>query len=163
MNDVIIIGGGLAGLINSILLSRAGLRVLLIERKQYPFHRVCGEYISHEVTPFLKGHGLFPEAFEPSQIRRFQLSAISGKTATIPLDLGGFGISRFALDHFLYKKALESGTLFELQQSVEDVTQTEEGFEVAYGKGNKALAKLVIGAFGKRSRLDKTLERPFMN
>ena len=58
--DVIVVGGGLAGLINSILIRKAGFEVTLIERKKYPFHRVCGEYVSNEVIPFLKSEGLFP-------------------------------------------------------------------------------------------------------
>ncbi|HEX8022508.1 FAD-dependent oxidoreductase, partial [Mucilaginibacter sp.] len=53
MSDVIVIGGGLAGLFNAILLNRAGLKVTVVEKKTYPMHRVCGEYISNEVIPFL--------------------------------------------------------------------------------------------------------------
>ena len=60
MNEVAIIGGGLAGLINAILLKRAGLDVVLFEKNTYPFHRVCGEYISNEVLPFLQSNELFP-------------------------------------------------------------------------------------------------------
>ena len=51
---IIVIGGGLAGLTSAILLAKANFDITLIERKQYPFHRVCGEYISNEVLPFLK-------------------------------------------------------------------------------------------------------------
>ncbi|MFP4092469.1 MAG: FAD-dependent oxidoreductase, partial [Cyclobacteriaceae bacterium] len=32
MRDIVIIGGGLAGLVNAVMLSRAGLDVLLIEK-----------------------------------------------------------------------------------------------------------------------------------
>ncbi len=38
---VSIIGGGLAGLSLSILLSKAGHKVVLFEKEKYPFHRVC--------------------------------------------------------------------------------------------------------------------------
>ncbi|NJO03265.1 MAG: FAD-dependent oxidoreductase, partial [Bacteroidia bacterium] len=48
MYDIVIIGGGLAGLVNAIQLSQAGLKVALLEKKSYPFHRVCGEYVSNE-------------------------------------------------------------------------------------------------------------------
>lgn len=54
MKDVIIIGGGLAGLVNAICMARAGLDVLLVEKRHYPYHKVCGEYISNEVVPFLQ-------------------------------------------------------------------------------------------------------------
>jgi len=61
LKDVIVIGGGLAGLTTSILLNRQGLAVTLLEKKSYPFHRVCREYISNEVAPFLKQIRLYPE------------------------------------------------------------------------------------------------------
>lgn len=159
--DIVIIGGGLAGLVNSILLARHGFDVLLIEKKSYPFHRVCGEYISNEVAPFLKNLGLFPEAFQPSNITRLTVSAISGKEASAALDLGGFGISRYVFDQFLYQKAVDSGVTFALLQPVEGVSRTESGFATTYGNGKRVHSKLVIGAFGKRSKLDKQLDRAF--
>ncbi|MCU0471065.1 MAG: FAD-binding protein, partial [Arcicella sp.] len=57
MYDIIITGGGLAGLVSSIILAKAGKSVLVIEKKKYPFHRVCGEYISNETRPFLTSIG----------------------------------------------------------------------------------------------------------
>ena len=106
-SEIIIIGGGLGGLIAAHQLAKNGREVLLIEKKSYPFHRVCGEYISNEVRDFLVGENLFPEEIGPSDINKFQLSSIKGNVANMPLDLGGFGISRYALDYFLYKKAEE--------------------------------------------------------
>ncbi|MEO0332647.1 MAG: FAD-dependent oxidoreductase, partial [Bacteroidota bacterium] len=84
MKDIFIIGGGLAGLINAIRLSEAGLDVLLLEKKAYPFHRVCGEYISNEVVPFLESINAFPYELEPSSIREFTLTACSGASASMP-------------------------------------------------------------------------------
>ena len=46
--DVAIIGGGLAGLALAIQLSKENFNVVVIEKEAYPFHRVCGEYISFE-------------------------------------------------------------------------------------------------------------------
>ncbi len=51
--DVAIIGGGLAGLNLSIQLARSGHSVVLFEKETYPFHKVCGEYISMESWNFL--------------------------------------------------------------------------------------------------------------
>ena len=52
--DLAIVGGGLAGLSLSIQMAKAGYRVILFEKEQYPFHRVCGEYISLESWDFCK-------------------------------------------------------------------------------------------------------------
>src|SRR5690349_8430248 len=105
MKSVIVIGGGMAGLVTSYRLALAGIPCIIIEKKTYPFHRVCGEYISNETLPFLKSLDLFPEEFNPPLLKRFQLSAVNGKSTILPLDLGGFGISRYTYDNFLFQKA----------------------------------------------------------
>src|SRR5687767_1444022 len=98
MQDVIIVGGGLAGLINAIQLAKAGLQVLLVEKKQYPFHKVCGEYVSNEVLPFFQKLDINPDYLGASHITRLQVTSPSGKyQLSMPLDLGGFGISRYTL------------------------------------------------------------------
>ena len=51
--EVLILGGGLAGLTSAIHLLKLGLQVTVIEKNNYPKHKVCGEYISNEVLPYL--------------------------------------------------------------------------------------------------------------
>ena len=51
--NVVIVGGGLAGLTSALHLTQSGLGVTLIEKNPYPRHKVCGEYISNEVLPYL--------------------------------------------------------------------------------------------------------------
>lgn len=161
MKDVVIIGGGLAGLINAIQLADAGLKVCVVERKSYPFHRVCGEYVSNETLPFLKSINTYPEELAPANITRFQLSSASGKSLQMPLDAGGFGISRYKFDEYLYKKALAKGVEFILETKVNAVDFHTDHFRLILDKGREITSKLAIGAFGKRSNLDKELERDF--
>ncbi len=160
MKNVAIIGGGLAGLISSILLAEKGVPCILFEKKNYPFHRVCGEYISNETVQFLKLHDLYPKDFFPSQISELQLSAVSGYSATMPLDLGGFAISRYTFDHFLYQKARELGVEFRLEAEVLDVVFSGERFKLKTLQHEYEF-DLVIGAYGKRAKLDLKLARAF--
>ncbi len=161
MTDVIIIGGGLSGLVNSILLSRAGLSVVLFEKKAYPFHRVCGEYVSNEVRPFLEWNDLFPTDFEPAKISKFSLTSTNGRKADLDLDMGGFGISRYSFDHYLFEKAVEVGVDVRQNTAVSDVRFSGDSFKVLAGQ-EVSESKIVIGAHGKRSRLDADLNRGFM-
>jgi flavin-dependent dehydrogenase len=161
--DVVIIGGGLAGLAAALDLSARGHRVLVVERKQYPFHRVCGEYVSHEVSPYLGRLGADPAALAPANLTKFQLSSPAGRTLASALDLGGFGVSRYQLDDYLYRLALARGVAFVLPATVADVT-----FDAAAGRhtltladGRQLTARLVLGSYGKRSALDRQLGRPF--
>ncbi len=161
MIDVTVIGGGLAGLINSILLRRAGFEVLLFEEKKYPFHRVCGEYISNEVVPFLSAHNLYPEDLNPSQISQFRLTSVQGKSLSMPLDLGGFGISRYALDEWLVHEAEKAGVRI-IHSRVTSCQFNDDHHTIIDRDENTYLSKVVIGAFGKRSALDKSLNRRFI-
>lgn len=147
-------------MIASILLSRANFHCTLIEKNHYPFHRVCGEYISNEALPFLKSLNLLPD-IELPQITKFQLSSVKGKSALLPLDLGGFGISRHYFDDFLYHKAKSSGVHFLLDTIAETIEYSDSKFIVTTN-GSVLEADLVIGAYGKRAKLDVKLNRSFI-
>ena len=58
--DTIIVGGGLAGLTCALHLSQQNCSVLLLEKYSYPHHKVCGEYVSNEVLPYLNSLGIDP-------------------------------------------------------------------------------------------------------
>ncbi|WP_026969362.1 NAD(P)/FAD-dependent oxidoreductase [Algoriphagus terrigena] len=163
-NKICVIGGGLAGLISAILLARKGKDVLLIEKKIYPFHRVCGEYISNEVLDFLKRERLYPDSVDMPQISRFEFSDTHGRAVQIPLDLGGFGVSRYVLDAWLFQQANDAGVDVKCGIQVSDVQfeKSAEKFQLTLSDQTTLEADYVIGAFGKRSRLDKVLARPFM-
>lgn len=158
--DIIIIGGGLAGLTAAIHLLQEGCTVLLLEKNTYPKHKVCGEYVSNEVLPYLKSLGISPIDQGAKVITNFTFSGVSGKELVIKLPLGGFGISRYALDLLLYNRARSLGLLFE-QDTVVDVTFGRDQFEVATA-AKSFRAPFVIGAYGKRSGLDITLSRKFI-
>ncbi len=161
--QVIIVGGGLAGLTNAIHLSQNGVPVVLIEKHEYPRHKVCGEYISNEVLPYLSYLGIDPLAAGAVDITRFELSTSGGKLLKAQLPLGGFGISRYLLDELLYKQALRRGVRV-IQDTVShiDYVESEDRFTVTCKSADQLDAHLVIGAYGKRSNLDVSLGRSFI-
>ncbi|MBV1924867.1 MAG: NAD(P)/FAD-dependent oxidoreductase [Flavobacteriaceae bacterium] len=159
--DVIIIGGGLAGLSSAIHLSKASLSVLVIEKNSYPKHKVCGEYISNEVLPYLKFLDIDVFKLGAKKIDKFQLSTTKSKLISSTLPLGGFGISRFCLDDALAKKAIQVDAEI-LQDSVEDVQFSNDKFSVKTINAKQYEARIVIGAYGKRSNLDIKLKRQFI-
>lgn len=159
--DVVIIGGGLAGLVAGIHLSQKKFRVILIEKQAYPHHKVCGEYVSNEVLPYLDQLGVSVDELNPSRISRFQLSTASGQSVESKLPLGGFGISRYQLDNFLYQHAVRAGVRF-LQTQAETILFQDNQFMVNTADGQEHTAAVVVGAYGKRSLLDKQLHRAFI-
>lgn len=160
--DLIIIGGGLAGLTAAIHLSRFGREVLLIEKKEYPEHKVCGEYLSTEILPYFQS--LEIDLFEASKavnINRLLYSTQNGKSINTNLASGGIGISRYFLDNFLYEKAIRNGVEV-LSDAVTNINYQEDEFTIGLSSGSNLRSKLVLGAFGKRSNLDKNMNREFI-
>ena len=156
-------GGGLAGLAAALDLTQRGHRVAVVERKQYPFHRVCGEYVSNEVLPYLRRLGADPAALAPAAISQFMVTSPGGRALTAPLDLGGFGVSRYVLDDFLYRLAVQRGVTFHLKSTVADVhfDAATDQHRVVLADGRELTARVVLGTYGKRAALDRQLNRAF--
>ena len=159
--DVIVIGGGLAGLTSAIHLSKEGFNVLLIEKNSYPKHKVCGEYVSNEVMPYLNFLGFNPFEFGAKRISEFELTTHNNKKIVAKLPLGGFGMSRYEMDFQLYQLALKKGVKV-LQDTVGDVGFNNGIFQVETKENQIVQSKIVIAAFGKRSNLDVKFQRKFI-
>jgi flavin-dependent dehydrogenase len=161
MYDVAIIGGGLAGLSLSIQLAKAGYSVAVFEKEKYPFHKVCGEYISFENWNFLEELGLPLSDWHLPLIKHLLVSAPDGNHIESDLPLGGFGISRYKIDAALAGIARLAGVnLFE-QNKVVDVFFENSLFNIQSTAFNCS-AKIVCGSFGKRSNLDVKWKRDFI-
>jgi flavin-dependent dehydrogenase len=129
--------------------SRKGISVVLVEKKEYPFHKVCGEYISLESLNLLQWLGLNPEGLPV--LNQFRITHPNGTEFRSPLPLGGIGISRFSLDHLL-KQILEKegglvlentkATGFSKEKEVFGVTTSHPEFPEIEGRA-------LIGSFGR--------------
>ena len=159
--DLAIVGGGLAGLALSIQTVKLGYKVILFEKEQYPFHKVCGEYISLESWNFLQSLGVDLRSMNVTHIKRLQVSDIKGNFFEQPLPLGGFGISRFTLDHQLARIAKENKVIVNEQTRVNEIAFTNNEFNLVTTAGNFK-SKLAVASFGKRSNLDVKWKRPFI-
>ena len=158
--DVIVIGGGLAGLTAALHLSRNNIKVCLIEKNHYPIHKVCGEYVSNEVLPYLKSLDIDPFSIGAKNIKTFQITDTKGKPIKASLPLGGFGISRYAFDKLMYEALKHNAEI--IFDSAVNISFDTHKFEVVTQKGNEITAEFVLGAYGKRSNLDNFLNRKFM-
>ena len=159
--DIAIVGGGLAGLALSIQLVKAGYHVAVFEKEKYPFHKVCGEYISFENWNYLEELGLPLSDWNLPLIKHLLVSAPGGNYIESDLPLGGFGISRYKIDAALADIARASGVdLFE-QNKVSDIVFENSIFNIQSSLFNCS-AKIVCGSFGKRSNLDVKWKRNFI-
>ncbi len=158
---MVIAGGGPAGLTLSILCADAGYQVLLIEKEQYPFHKVCGEYVSMESYDFIRRLGLPLHEMNLPVINTLQLSDAKGRLYAFDLSLGGFGISRFTLDNALYQIAKSKQVELVAQTKVLDMIFEKDKFIIHTTKENYQ-ASVAAAAYGKRSNIDVKWQREFI-
>lgn len=161
-NQVIIVGGGLAGLISAIQLSKEGIETVLIEKQTYPKHKVCGEYISNEVLPYLRYLGFDPFEYGAKKITKLSFTTYNGSSFNTTLPLGGFGISRYCMDRELANIAVATGVQL-INDNVNNISFSEDKFKTKTSTRKQYTSDIVIGAHGKRSNIDGKLSRSFMN
>ncbi|MDO6435519.1 pyridine nucleotide-disulfide oxidoreductase [Flavitalea sp. BT771] len=158
--DIAIAGGGLAGLALSIQMARAGYAVVLFEKDRYPFHKVCGEYISLESWNFLEELGLPLSDWGLPVIKRVLVSAPNGESIEHELPLGGFGISRYKIDAALAAIARDCGVVVMEETRVTDIVFQRSAFRIHTADAIYQ-ARVACVTAGKRSNLDIKWKRPF--
>ena len=158
--DLAIAGGGLAGLALAIQSAKKGYKTILFEKESYPFHRVCGEYVSMESWNFVESLGLNLGELKLPLIREVRISAPDGKFIQQVLPLGGFGISRFKFDNLLANIAKQNGVHISENTKVNDINYDGSVFSINAGE-SAFQAKVCCAAFGKRSNLDVKWGRKF--
>jgi flavin-dependent dehydrogenase len=159
--DVAIVGGGLAGLSLSILLARRGYRICLFEKETYPFHKVCGEYISMESWDFLESLGIPLTDWDLPKIQQLLVTAPNGESITESLPLGGFGISRYKLDAALAAIARkENVDLFE-NTKVNNIHFVNDQHQIETSTG-LFISSVACACYGKKANLDVKWKRSFL-
>lgn len=146
--DCIIAGGGLAGLSLAMQLSTKGRKVLILEKNSYPFHKVCGEYLSMESYAFLERLGIPLRAMALPRINRLLLTSTDGDEVMTDLDLGGIGISRYVLDEALAKAARAQQVTVKENVKVNGYRHIEDLVTVQTNSGMYT-GRILCASFGK--------------
>ena len=159
--DIAIIGGGLAGLALAIQSAKQGYAVVLFEKEKYPYHKVCGEYISLESWNFLESLGIPLSTLNVPVIKQLEVSSPNGNIFKHELPLGGFGISRYKLDEMLANIARQHNVLLLEETKVNDVVFQNNAFSI-HSTAGEFTTTVAAGCFGKRSNLDVKWNRNFV-
>lgn len=116
--DVVIGGGGPAGTSAAIHLAVGGWRVVLLEAKRFPRHKLCGEFVSPECLPHFRCLGVEANlrAAQPAQITETVFYTRRGRDVRVPSewfgsDINGvaLGLSRSEMDAQLLERARAVG------------------------------------------------------
>jgi flavin-dependent dehydrogenase len=147
-DEVLILGGGVAGCAASIALARKGRRVTLIEREPTPRHKVCGEFLSGEALEDL--HALGIDVASLGAIFWVRVAA-ARRAAEAPLPFPAASLTRKALDTALIAEAIAAGVRVERGRSVQALGRTASGmWKATLNDGATFEAPTVFLATGKQ-------------
>ncbi|WP_236657206.1 NAD(P)/FAD-dependent oxidoreductase [Acidisarcina polymorpha] len=122
-DEVLILGGGVAGCAASIALARKGRSVTMIEREPTPRHKVCGEFLSGEALEDLHALDIDVASLGAVPINYVRLAA-ARRSAQAPLPFPAASLTRKALDTALIAKAIAVGVRVERGRSVQSLKRT---------------------------------------
>jgi flavin-dependent dehydrogenase len=155
MHDIVIVGAGVAGGSLAGALAGRGWDVLLLERRQFPHHKVCGEFLSPESQASLRALGLYDTvaALDPSTMSQAHLFSRRGVHLQVRLPGVAWGVSRFALDAALARAAAQAGAQLREGITATSVRSDDAGYEIAIrdARGEPAIvrARAIVAACGR--------------
>lgn len=154
--DVIIVGGGPAGLFAGIVCARNKLNTLILEKKEYPIDKACGEGIMPSGVEHLRELGVAPfvEKYPYHHFKGIRYISNTGRTAEATFSEGaGWGIMRTKFSSALLDCTTSLSKL-EIKAGVSATYNLGQNPEVII-KEKVFCPKLLIGADGLHSRIRK--------
>src|SRR3954453_5219802 len=113
-HDVLVVGGGPSGSACAYWLAEAGHDVLLVEKKQFPREKTCGDGLTPRSVKQLQDMGL-GESLQAHHRFEGLRSVAFGRTLEMPwpshpeLPSYGYVVTRHDLDHLVAQHAEKSG------------------------------------------------------
>lgn len=169
--DVIVVGAGPAGSSATAYLSKAGKKVLLLDKAHFPRDKVCGDALSGKTIKILRELGLEDEmAKQPhGRVNGIILSSPKGIDFRLPFTKGdhpvrpaGYVVRRKDSDVVFFNHAKKVAARTIEGFTVDDVI-SENGFVVGvkgrdeHQKEHEFRAKVVVGADGAYSLILRKL------
>jgi len=147
--DVLVIGGGPAGLAAAIAARQQGLRVVVADGATPPIDKACGEALMPDAVTALEKLGVAVPAADGCPVRgvRFLSDGLSAE-ADFPSGCRGLSVRRTTLHRILTERAAGLGIDLQWQSVVTGIS----GDEVRLGNRNIRVS-WIIGADGSNSRV----------
>ena len=154
--DLVVIGAGPAGSAAAVTAARLGARVTLLERGNFPRHKVCGEFISPEsvaVLHDLLGETVFEHlAKDAPRIEQTRIF-LDGATLRAAIHPAALSVSRYRLDYALWHIAQREGVECHAETNVEQASRRHAGDLLVSTGAKSYLPRCVIDATGRWSNL----------
>lgn len=130
--DVVVVGAGPAGCAVAAALAQRGWDVLLLERDNFPRHKVCGEFLSPEAQATLRALTLQAAiaTTAPVVLSHATVTTPRGQTLRTQLPGPAWGVSRFAMDAALATAAQSQGVALWQGVTMKEFTKAGNHYEV---------------------------------
>lgn len=163
MTEAIVVGAGPAGSTAAFVLARAGLEVLLLEKRSFPRDKLCGGFLAARTLGLLEElHGSeAPAALYHHTDDRFQVWHAGDLITDRRLGDRMAFVQRLEFDHFLAEQARRAGAVLEEGQEAVGITWEPDGVTVQLKGGDTRRARWVVGADGALSKVRRQLEPHF--
>jgi flavin-dependent dehydrogenase len=145
LTDLLVVGGGPAGLATAIRARLAGLTATVIDRARPPIDKACGEGLMPDAVARLREIGVEPRGFSFRGIRYLDGDLVA--EGHFP-GSGGLGVRRTVLHAALVRRAQETGV--DLRWGVKAEGLAAEGVRTDEGV---LTARWIVGADGLRSQV----------
>ena len=154
--DLVVVGGGPAGLAVAIVAAEQGFSVIVVERRDFPSDKACGEGVLPPGVKALERLGI-RDRFDRTTSYPFngiRFIQEDGSCAESPMPSIGMGIRRTVLVEMLARRAEELGSVLRHRCVVSAVEAKADRAIVHIANGTIA-ARLVVAADGLHSLLRK--------
>ena len=159
--DLAIVGGGPAGTAAAITAARIGARVVLFDARDYPRHKVCGEFVSAEsldlLAGLLRGTTRAESVCRDAPVLSRTRLLLGERVVEAELSPPAVSISRYELDALLWEAVQLVGV--EAHANCEVLAHNGDGpFAAQTSSGNFSAAAVIVAA-GRWSQFtaDRTL------
>lgn len=155
--EIVIIGGGVAGLSAAIRLAELGKKSTVIEAGHYPSHKICGEFLSPECLHQLAQWNIHPIAISSALLHTEK------HTLRFPFSEHAGGLSHILLDPSLAARALSLGVEILTRTSViafQPKTYPSTTHLIHISSGEILEASTIIIATGRMPQLQQKELQP---
>lgn len=169
-DDIIILGAGPGGCMAALFLAKMNIPCTIIEKKQFPRDKICGDALSGKVVEVLKKYN--PELVTDFASKDYEIGSwgvnfvapnlqslrVPFKSNSYPqtLTAPGFLCKRLDFDNFLFQELKKFHHIKILENTTyENVKPQNDGLLVTLSNGHSIETKLVIAADGAYSRFAK--------